>query len=79
MERRVRELRELCLQVLLPTNFMFVQSWTPSAAGTSFSVASIRRPYTARGFTYAEKIELMKQQNDYDAEFLNKHIRKTSK
>ncbi|XP_076820688.1 uncharacterized protein LOC143466001 isoform X1 [Clavelina lepadiformis] len=55
-----------------------VQSWSPSLGGTSFSVASMRRPYTARGFTYAEKIELMKQQNDYDAEFTTKHIRKST-
>ena len=32
------------------------------------------RPYTARAFTYAEKIEMMKQQNDYDTEFVAKHL-----
>ncbi|XP_078481248.1 zinc finger protein ZF(C2H2)-68 isoform X3 [Ciona intestinalis] len=55
-----------------------VQSWSPSLGGASFSVASMRRPYTARGFTYAEKIELMKQQNDYDAEFISQLNRKTA-
>jgi len=46
-----------------------------TVAPSPFSVASMRRPYTARGFTYAEKIEYMKQQNDYDVEYTTKHIR----
>jgi len=42
-------------------------------------MATMRRPYTARGFTYAEKIELMRQQNDFDTEYITKHIRSKSK
>jgi len=40
----------------------------------SASPSAMVRPYTARAFTYAEKIEMMKQQNDYDTEFVAKHL-----
>ena len=51
----------------------YKQSWG-SGNFASASPSAMVRPYTARAFTYAEKIEMMKQQNDYDTEFVAKHL-----
>lgn len=54
-----------------------MQSWG-SGSNSGFNISPIIRPYTARAFTYAEKIEMMKQQNDFDSEFVAKHLGVTS-
>jgi len=49
-------------------------SWGSGGNFATASPSAMVRPYTARAFTYAEKIEMMKQQNDYDTEFVAKHL-----